>query len=639
MHTKIIRSVSAFFKSVFVDKYSPAALQNNAGLSNVPEIPKYPPIDQGIILYSIHSLIDTQKELISRIQNAAGLPPKDFEERFFQVIVNISKYVHLLPATRTGHHRGAGGLFRLSLEMGLYSLQAANSTIFINKGAASAEVRYKLQPRWVFATFIAGVCSELYRPLTNMIVTDEGGNKWPQLLITLYDWMSSKPNERFYVNWNIQDESTVIATHQATAAYILNSVVPMVAMQYLNEENTEIVSTVTASITNNVPIGTRNQVHQIVALVRKKVIERDLKRNSQMYGDFSVGTHLEPHLVDAMRQLIRKKTWELNVKGARIWYSKEGMFIVWQPAAREIIGLLREENQPGIPSEPDTLADILISCGIAEQNDEDGRYWEICIPQSMQILSAIKLQRMELLFNDPVVLESMLFEGSFLPKNITPKVADVSAKLASKKRKSKAEAVETVEETNLVLVNPVVLSELLPVVEIPLIQEELKLTETKETQQLGNLENDNPQVAVDCLKSQNEILETPQGRNEETAPRVDGDESSARIFKSLPTDIADVLQAIVEDHQDGSSSGPVFYTADGVAISTVELESHGQSGFAGLVKALSDKSWLWVDHDKPLRKIFTISHNDKANQCIVIRKEIARGMGIDWRAPKKGGLK
>lgn len=576
--------------------------------------PRYPPLDQGILFIPFQSVVSSQKHLLDHIQKTAGLPPEDFAERFLPVINNLARYVHLLPATRTSHHRGAGGLFRLALEMGLYSLQMANSTIFSSRGAVSAEARYKLHPRWVYATFVAGVCAELYRPITNMVVTDEAGERWPQLLGSLCDWSEKKKDTRYFIVWNVQDESDVIAMNQATAAYILNVIVPKSGLQYLNEDNTEVVSSMTGCVTNTVAHGTRNQMHEIIRSVRKKVIERDLKSNSERYGEFTVGSHLEPHLLDAMRKLVRRKTWEVNVKGARVWHSSEGMFIVWQPAIKEIIGILKEDNQPGIPNEADTLADILITSGIAECNRKGGRYWDICLPVSLQMLTALKLQRIEVLFNN--VSEQIPIAESLLPENL--KVASPSATSASNKKQNDAQAVPAlITLTESSIVEPASQNQ----------DKENPPVSTASLMPLDPLEKVPDQMPIGA-----DVLRVPDPPNPSIEESQQPDENtSERVFKSLPADVADYLRAIVEDHRDGSSTGPIFSTPDGVAISTQELESHGQANFTGLVKALYEKTWLWTEPEKPMRKLLDLKHEGADIKVIVIRKDIARSMGFLWK--------
>lgn len=624
MFKKITSFLRHLFNELFIAEYRPS--ENNQERPSSTETvssvtaPHYPPSDRGIRLESVESVISSQQTYIDRIQKTAGLPKSEFEERFLPVITNIARYVHLLPATRTSHHRGAGGLFRLSLELGFYSLQTANSSIFIDKGSSNAESRLNLHPRWVYAAFIAGACSEMYRAVTDMIVTNSDGDKWPQFITPLYDWALQQNNHKYHIAWNTQDEADVIALNQATAAYIMSAIVPKEGMQYLNTGNNEIVPAMTIAITNASPNGMKNQIQNIIRSIKKHVIERDLKSNSERYGDFTVGSHLEPHLIDAMRKLLRKKTWEVNTKGARVWNSKDGTFIIWQAAAKEITAVLKESELPGIPSEADTLADILINAGVATPNNQEGRYWEICIPTNMQLYSAIRLQQTEVLFNDPtdlpVTTESLL--PSMLVKNASNQIKklDPSNHEEPKSDVSKDSSVEKAQ--------------------------------TVETDQKNNTEPSSAPAATaeTTIISENNtatantvILHkiTPVIQGEKKVPQEvkEGDSDIAeKLLNSLPAEWSDFLKAIIDDYKHSRSTGPIFSVAGGVAISTAELEAHGHTNYAGLVKVLSDKSWLWIDVEKPLKKLFEHENGGSKYKVIILKVEIARGLGFKWKQPK-----
>lgn len=617
----MLSRLQTLYRSIFVDVYVPPKSGDiDQELHSVPSnTPRYPPLDQGILLTSVRSLLDSQRALIERIEKTAGLPHEDFDERFMPVINNLASYTHLLPATKTGHHRGPGGLFRLCLEMGMHSLQIANATIFADRGAVTAELRFKMHPRWVYATFIAGICAELYRPVTNMIVTDENGDRWPSLMCPLHDWLSGR-SDKYHIIWNTQDELDVVAMHQATAAYILTSVVPKSGLQFLNQGG-EVMTALTACVTNSTPQGVKNQIHQIVINVRKKVIERDLRRNSELYGNFAVGSHLEPHLIDAMRKLVKNGTWEVNIKGARIWNSSEGMFIVWQPAAREIIAILKDQEHAGIPTEADTLADILLNCGIVEPNNQDGRYWEVCIPGSMQFLSGVKLQRPELLFENPE--DVVKVDGFLLAKNIT--------------KQSVLQPKEKVSEASISAENAPITSEASRPKSsaTELSGQQPKATDTQQlTANAATFVMEKPKPEFRPQPTEEAAVENVAVISDETS--YVPDDVAEKVFKSLPVDVSDYLRAIVEDHRDGSSNGPVFSVEDGVAISVKELESHGQTNFTGLVKALYDKNWLWTSPDNTLIKLHDREFNGKRIKVIILRTEIARSMGFLWKQPRKG---
>jgi hypothetical protein len=66
--------------------------------------------------------------------------------------------------------------------------------------------------------------------------------------------------------------------------------------------------------------------------------------------------------------------------GARLWMLAEGLRLVWPAGADDIIGLLAADKVPGIPRDPDTLADILLDRGLAvprQAGDRAQRYWRM----------------------------------------------------------------------------------------------------------------------------------------------------------------------------------------------------------------------------------------------------------------------
>jgi hypothetical protein len=58
----------------------------------------------------------------------------------------------------------------------------------------------------------------------------------------------------------------------------------------------------------------------------------------------------------------------------------EGLHVVWPAGAEDVVALLAADKVPGIPRDPDTLADILLERGLAvPQREGDGvhRYWRL----------------------------------------------------------------------------------------------------------------------------------------------------------------------------------------------------------------------------------------------------------------------
>ncbi|KAA3419556.1 hypothetical protein F1714_11850, partial [Streptococcus pneumoniae] len=66
--------------------------------------------------------METQAELIERIADTAIALPAQIERYYLSAIKRFARFAHLLPASQSHHHRGAGGLLRHSLEVGLWAL-------------------------------------------------------------------------------------------------------------------------------------------------------------------------------------------------------------------------------------------------------------------------------------------------------------------------------------------------------------------------------------------------------------------------------------------------------------------------------------------------------------------------------------
>lgn len=655
------------------------------------DAPRYPPTDQGIPLVKVEDVIESQREIVTRIQRTAGLTPENYATFVEPIITNFARYVLLLPATNTMNHRGAGGLFRMGLELGLFSLQVASSTAFSSKGSISAETRFRNHPKWVFATFVAAICSEIYRPISNMVVVDDEGKKWPQLLTPLYDWMVSNKKDRYYIVWNAQSDDEV-GFQQANAAFLLTAIVPPASLQYLNDGDNEIMLAMTTCVTG--AEGGNSQISKIVSSIRNKVVQNDMKTNSERYGMQIVGAHLEPHLLDAMRRLVKDGTWTVNLKGSRIWYSEyDGLFVVWQAAAREIVKLLEKDGRVGIPQDADTLADILIACGAAAQTDEGERFWSIQIPVSMQLLNAVRIPHPDIILQNSEIVpgEFRLLSGGdgfnvqqapVKEAAVTESKSDPTGGLGESVQVDKA-AGEITRSAEAPQENPARVT--YGGKEDELASEssqEGKDAESAQARQPEQPSAPEPHLAAVAPKTDVRIkLGRPDGEaavkptatnksasgaprmtgQRMTAPRPQGDTQKSdgkapamftpraaggvkekvvplgaradELFGALKADTREFLQTILEDCANKRSAGPVFCVPHGMAISTDELNAHGQVNYTILLQALSNKHWLWEDTENfpNGKKLHDVEHEGRMVRVMIIKPEIARGMGFDWK--------
>lgn len=295
-------------------------------------VPVYPPVDPGIEVLPVDSIVESQSAMVARIRTVAGGTEADFSDMYLSVILNLAEYIHLLPASRQETHTGAGGLFRLSLEMGFYCLQASEGVIFTP--TEGVERRHKLEPRWRYAAFLAGVCSELHRPLASLIVSGPDGAQWPKYLLPLHRWCGEGGFDRYHISWQPEPRFET-ASAKGEVSAMISRIVPDRCLQYL-EAGSPAIAPIVFSVATGVARDNENSVAELVARIRKRVLDRDKAVRPDYYGTMVVGNHLEPHLLEAMRTLIRDGKWKINEEGGRVWFGADGLFVIWKKARLQV---------------------------------------------------------------------------------------------------------------------------------------------------------------------------------------------------------------------------------------------------------------------------------------------------------------
>lgn len=343
-------------------------------------VPVYPPIDPGIDVLAVEQLIDSQSQLMGRIRTVAGGADDEFNEMYMSVIRNLAAYVHLLPASRLETHTGAGGLFRLSLEMGFYSLQASEGVIFTP--TEGVERRHKLEPRWRYAAFLAGLCCELHRPLASLIVSGPGGVQWPKYLSPLHKWCTDHGFEKYYISWQPEPRAEWAGV-KAEVSAMISKIVPDKCLQYL-EAGSPTLAPIVFSVATGVARDNENAVAELVTRIRKRVLDRDKAVRPEYYGTLTVGNHLEPHLLEAMRTLIRESKWTINQEGGRVWYGTDGLYVIWKKAADELSKAIDEKGIRGVPSEANTLAEALLNAKVFVGKSDRDPYWKVILPNGKE---------------------------------------------------------------------------------------------------------------------------------------------------------------------------------------------------------------------------------------------------------------
>lgn len=382
---------------------------------------RYPSVDPGIPAIEIDALLGAHRELIDRIKLCFGMDRASFEQSVRPQLHRYAAYVHLLPCTADNYFNEPGGLLRIGLETAFYALQGTDAHIF--SGRATITERRNLEPRWRQATFIAGLCSELHRPLSHLIVTDEAGNEWSPYLGPLTDWLKGHQIQRYFLKWRPRALES-----RSLGLFALPHVVAADVLQDLASGNTQIVPHLLATIAG-IPIYRDHNV--LEALVRRAlalVIDRFMLASAERYGKPQLGSHLERYLVDALRRLVvANASWTPNADKSRVWFGSDGMFLVWPSAADDVRKLLEADQLPGIPKAPETILEVLLTAEVVSAQESGKATWLIHPPGGKGAIEAVKLSAPGILYAELDKLPEALPASLLTP----PRPAEPSASQTS----------------------------------------------------------------------------------------------------------------------------------------------------------------------------------------------------------------
>jgi conjugal transfer pilus assembly protein TraI len=232
----------------------------------------------------------------------------------------------------------------------------------------------QLEPRWRLAAGLAGLCHDVGKPVSDLSVSDrEGRTTWRPLLESLTDWAAANGVEHYFPRWRERHH----ARHETFGLLVLERILTPEVTAWLVDADPEIMQgllAAVAGIDDGAALGT------LVAEADRASVERDLRENHIDPATVSLGVPVDRYLLDAMRRLARGGKWQINVPGARLWMLADGLHLVWPAGAEDVVELLAADRVPGIPRDPDTLADILLERGLAiprQEGTHTHRYWRL----------------------------------------------------------------------------------------------------------------------------------------------------------------------------------------------------------------------------------------------------------------------
>lgn len=344
-----------------------ALFSSKKGVSSIAQlsnIPRYPPFMEGLPVYSPETLLATQKELIDGIRQIIANETL-LTEYYLPAMLRLAALVQLLPASQAHHHRGAGGMLRHSLEVGLWSLQQTEGKLI--RGVVTPQERRIVEPRWKLTVFLAGMCHDLGKVVTDISVTNRQNDlKWRPYHQPLYVWAEVHGITNYFLHW----QEGRGKKHTSVSSTLINAVINEATMGWINDGGTDAVIWLTESLNNNP--GSTNQIHNFVVKADQMSVERDLKSMGVAMAGYEIGVPVERYLTDIMRRLVQEGIWRINEPSARVWNLEGTTYLVWPMAGEEISRRTRDEDIPGLPKSSDGILDMMLEREIAFLRDGDG---------------------------------------------------------------------------------------------------------------------------------------------------------------------------------------------------------------------------------------------------------------------------
>lgn len=335
-------------------------------------IPRYPPFLKGIPAAPVGRIVADQKDVLDRIRFEVG--QELYGGYYYPAICRYAAFVHLLPASEKHHHRGAGGLLRHGLEVGYNAIIFAKSKKFDT--ALSPSEREENAPKWVLASFLAGLTHDLGKPLSDYkVISDDGKHSWNPFTSSIEEWASEHGLQRYFLNWH----ESRYRKHESLSSLIAERIIDRSAMSYLSTSANTIIRSMFECITNQPSFD--NKLYEIVEKSDHLSTEKDIKESVLRGENANLSVPVEKYIIDAIKLLNTRNEWGDGFNEIPpLLFCADSLYLT-SPALDRVCDVLQDRKVPGIPADKKSLTEILINSGFAKHRDtndgEKSNVWPI----------------------------------------------------------------------------------------------------------------------------------------------------------------------------------------------------------------------------------------------------------------------
>ncbi len=327
------------------------------------DIPRYPPFMKGLPTHSPQELVETQADLVLALKQSCDATQDEFDRFYKASILRFAAFAHLLPASQAHHHRGAGGLLRHSLEVGLWALREADKMPLIELTKMPGR-KGIIVPRWQLTSFLAGLCHDIGKPMTDVSVRNHAATShWKPVKEPLWAWINDQKIDAYFLEWQENRGKKHVTFTAAMAKHVITDD----ELEWIGEGDTALLGWLMETL-NGTPSNT-NPLYDVVIRADQKSVERDLKSMGAAMAGYDLGVPVERMLIDIMHSLIRQGIWSVNEPGAKVWCIEGTVFLVWPTSGQDIAAEVHRDSIPGVPRSPDAILDMLIERQLAFMNE------------------------------------------------------------------------------------------------------------------------------------------------------------------------------------------------------------------------------------------------------------------------------
>jgi conjugal transfer pilus assembly protein TraI len=337
------------------------------GTQSTKRFPLTPEVDEERAQLNIEprQLLLRHRQRLTAVRLESGYARDDFDRLIQALVLQAAEYVHLVPASRNENHSETGGLLRFAIETACLAYRRADGKFL--SGPISTDIHNRGRDRvWRYATFVAGLCRPLGRAAVNAkVVATETGEVWDPFGEPLWGWMKRTNTSKLNVQWRDKGDARPV---EEAGIWIASRIITASGLTYLQSAGDHVVEMILGVLAGQ----KHGRFGELVDAAYQAAIDQDLSQKGTTQADTVSGVQIHHRILEALRGLVREK-WTLNDPNGRVWHMTSGTYLAWKTAATDLQVRLRALGVTGVPSDVDTLAELLTSNGILVPNPHTTR--------------------------------------------------------------------------------------------------------------------------------------------------------------------------------------------------------------------------------------------------------------------------